>query len=95
MVRKFGKSDEGTLKQKRTLGLISLLSGIVGIITLFTVPVIGIVLIPTALITGIVGLSNNTDKRSRTHSIIGLVLGGIGIFATILALIYVLTFGWL
>lgn len=94
IVRKLKKGDDGNLRQKRTLGLIALISGIAGIVTLLTIPIVGVLLIPTALVTGIIGLSNNTDKRSRTHSIIGVVLGSTAIFLGLLFLILLLTWSW-
>lgn len=93
VARQLKKGEDGNLREKRILGMISMLSSIVGIITLFTVPIVGICLVPIALTTGILGVSNNNDKRSRAQSIVGIVFGGLGFALAILALILIAAWG--
>jgi hypothetical protein len=90
---------DGTKTKKNTLSTISLIFGILGLIALL-IPAIGgiaIVAAPIALVTGIVALGKhyNNDKASRTKAIIGIVLGGVLIFFIMIALIVILSGGFL
>ena len=67
------QGDEKTSKD--TLSTIALITGIVGFVLLFFVPVAGLLLLLTAIITGILGRKNNQNQKSRNRALIGLVLG--------------------
>ena len=96
------KRDEGKLAKKNVLSTVSLILGIIGVVSLIIPSIAGIAVIagPAALITGIIALGRrrNNTKASRTKAIIGLVLGAVLIFLGILGLILLLAFfsgnGW-
>ena len=72
---------------KDTISTIALITGIAGLVLLFLVPIAGFLLIITAIITGIIGLNNNDNPKSRTKALIGLVTALAGIALLLIALV--------
>ena len=91
------RAHAGVEPQKNRLAKTSLILGIIAIVTSF-IPCVGLIAIlsgPAALVTGIIALSKryNNDKASRTKATIGIVLGSIVIFFTIVAIIIIASGG--
>ena len=80
--------------KKDVVSTIALIAGVLGIVTLFLVPGVAFVLMLAAIITGIIGISNNPNPKSRTRALIGLIAGIAGIILTLLALIIFLSGSW-
>ena len=80
--------------KKDVVSTIALIAGVLGIVTLFLVPGVAFVLMLAAIITGIIGISNNPNPKSRTRALIGLIAGIAGILLTLLALIIFLSGSW-
>lgn len=92
-------SADGTTPKKNTLSTISLIFGILGLIAVLIPPIAGIAIVaaPVALVTGIVALGKhyNNDKASRTKAIIGISLGSVLLLFIIIAVIMVVSGGFL
>ena len=73
--RKLKRIADKERTSKDTLATIALVTGIVGFVLLFFVPIAGFLLLLTAIITGILGRKNNPNVKSRNKALIGLVLG--------------------
>lgn len=83
--KNLSKADEK--KSKETVSLIALITGILGLILLFIFPPVSFILILTAIITGIIGVNNNSNQKSRTKALIGLICGLVGVGIFIIALV--------
>ena len=73
--RKLQRIADKERTSKDTLSTIALVTGIVGFLLLFFVPIAGFLLLLTAIITGILGRKNKPNTKSRNRALIGLVLG--------------------
>ncbi len=71
---------------KETVAFISLITGLLGLVLIFLIPILGFPLLLTAIITGIIGMNNNKDPKSRRNAIIGLIAGSLGLLLILLAL---------
>lgn len=68
--------------KNNTLGIISLVSGIVGIVLAFCCYPVGIILAILALICGIIG-----NQRGQQYAMAGIVLGAIALLLAIVLII--------
>lgn len=87
--RKIKKSvvNEDEKNPKETVAFISLITGLLGLVLIFLFPLLGFPLLLTAIITGIIGMNNNKDSKSRRNAIIGLIAGSLGLLLVTLAII--------
>lgn len=79
------KADEKQ-RTKDIMGTIAVVAGGLLILSLFTVPVAALVLVPAAVVCGIIGVSKNPNRKSYTLALIGLILGGLYLVALLLLL---------
>ncbi len=84
--------DKGESNKK--LSTISLILGLAGVVFVFVpyVSILVLLLAPAAIVTGIIALKDNDDKRSRTKAIIGIVAGAVPLLVVI-ALLAIFTAG--
>lgn len=89
------KADERQ-RTKDIMGTIAVVAGGLLILSLFTVPVAALVLVPAAIVCGIIGVTRNPNRKSYTLALIGLILGGLYLVAILLLLAVALawTNGW-
>lgn len=78
-IKKKMRLAEEVEKNKNTVSTIALICGVGGLVVLFLVPVLGFLMMLTGIVTGAIGMSNNSNKKSRIKALIGLVAGAAGI----------------
>ena len=81
-------------ENKKKLSTISFILGLAGIAFVFVpyVSILVLLLAPAAIVTGIIALKDNEDKKSRTKAIIGIVAGAVPLLI-IVALLAVFAVG--
>lgn len=80
------QDGEKKIKQAKKIGLISLITGILGLILLWIVPEAGLILAVAAIVGGIVSIKRNPKKGT---SIAAIIIGGsIIIFGLIFAMMF-------
>ncbi len=89
------KADERQ-RTKDIMGTIAVVAGGLLILSLFTVPAAALLLVPAAIVCGIIGVTRNPNRKSYTLALIGLILGGLYLVAILLLLALALawTNGW-
>lgn len=89
------KADEKQ-RTKDIMGTIAVVAGGLLILSVFTVPAAALVLVPAAIVCGIIGVTRNPNRKSYTLALIGLILGGLYLVAILLLLALALawTNGW-
>jgi uncharacterized membrane protein HdeD (DUF308 family) len=78
-IKKLAHLSEDKAKNKTKLATISFILGLAGIAFVFIpyVSILVLLLAPAAIVTGIIALKDNEDKKSRTKAIIGIVAGAV------------------
>ena len=78
-VKKLAHISKDKADSKKKLATISFILGLAGIAFVFIpyVSILVLLLAPAAIVTGILALKDNEDKKSRTKAIIGIVAGAV------------------
>lgn len=95
-VQKWMAKADKKQRTKDIMGTVALVSGILLVVSLFTVPAAALLLVPAALVGGIIGISKNANRRSYWFALTGLILGGLYVVLLLLLLAAALawSYGW-
>lgn len=98
-VKRLSAHRQDNTSGKNTLSTVSLLLGILALVTIFIpgIAIVALVAAPAAIATGIIALGKhyNNNKASRAKAIIGIVLGSLFILFFLVVLILFLSGGFL